>query len=76
MAKTCFTCGKRPSKGNVVKRRGMAKKKGGVGQKVTGITRRRFLPNLQHVRIMFDGTVKRVWVCAKCLKAKKVKKVA
>jgi len=50
----------------------MAKKKGGVGKRITGITKRRFLPNLQVVRTIIDGSVKKIKVCAKCLKAGKV----
>ncbi|MCS7084028.1 MAG: 50S ribosomal protein L28 [Aquificaceae bacterium] len=38
---------------------------------------RTFKPNLQKVRArMPDGSIKRLWVCAKCLKAGKVQKVA
>jgi large subunit ribosomal protein L28 len=39
-------------------------------------TRRRFDPNLQKVRIVEDGTRKRVNVCTRCLKANKVTKAA
>jgi large subunit ribosomal protein L28 len=39
-------------------------------------TRRRFNPNLQKVRISEEGTPRRVWVCARCLKANKVQKHA
>ncbi|MCS7262928.1 MAG: 50S ribosomal protein L28 [Aquificaceae bacterium] len=38
---------------------------------------RTFKPNLQRVRVkMPDGSVRRVYVCTKCLKAGKVVKVA
>lgn len=75
MARTCETCGKQPVFGNQYARRGLAKYKGGVGIKTTGVSRRKFLPNLQHVRIEDrDGTVGRGWVCTKCLKSGKVKK--
>ncbi|MGE5576922.1 MAG: 50S ribosomal protein L28, partial [Syntrophothermus sp.] len=37
-------------------------------------TKRRWLPNLQKVRIMVDGVPKRVNVCTKCLKAGKVQR--
>jgi len=53
----------------------MAKKKGGAGQKITGKTKRLFLPNLLRVRALVNGRSKRIKVCAKCLKAGKVKKV-
>jgi len=52
----------------------MAKKKGGAGQKITGLTKRRFLPNLQAVKAIVNGKAKRIRVCTKCLKAGKVKK--
>ena len=76
MAKVCYICGKRTTAGRTIKRRGLAKKKGGVGQRITGITRRRFLPNLQRVRAIIKGKVQRVRVCTKCLKAGKITKAA
>jgi large subunit ribosomal protein L28 len=39
-------------------------------------TRRRFEPNLQHVRILVNGAAKRAYVCTRCLKAGKVQKAA
>jgi large subunit ribosomal protein L28 len=39
-------------------------------------TRRRFNPNLQKVRINDGGTPRRVYVCTRCLKSKKVVKAA
>ncbi|MDD5449182.1 MAG: 50S ribosomal protein L28 [Candidatus Omnitrophica bacterium] len=72
MSKICLICGKKPAAGRTIERRGLAKKKGGVGKKITGITIRRFLPNLQTVRAVINGQVKRIRVCAKCLKAGKV----
>ena len=74
MSKVCQICGKGPVAGRTIKRRGLAKMKGGVGQKITGITRRRFLPNLQSVRAIINGAPKRIRVCVKCIKAGKVKK--
>jgi large subunit ribosomal protein L28 len=52
----------------------MAKIKGGVGKKTTGITARKFLPNLQYVKVLIDGKPKRVRVCTKCIKAGKITK--
>ncbi|NQT06133.1 MAG: 50S ribosomal protein L28 [Candidatus Omnitrophica bacterium] len=72
MSKICYVCGKTPVAGRSIMRRGLAKKKGGVGKKITGITPRQFLPNLQSVRILKDGKTKKVRVCTKCLKAGKV----
>ena len=74
MSKICEICGKRPVAGRRIVRRGMAKKKGGVGQKITGIPPRRFIPNLKTVRALVNGATKRIRVCVKCLKAGKVVK--
>ena len=76
MAKVCYICGKKPVAGRRITRRGLAKKKGGVGQRITGISRRRFLPNLQSVKAIIDGARKKIRVCTKCLKAGKVIKAA
>ena len=46
MSKVCQVTGKRPVRGNSYALRGIAKKKKGVGLKITGITKRRFLPKL------------------------------
>lgn len=75
MSRVCEICNKGPVAGRTIKRRGMAKRKGGAGQKITGKTRRRFLPNLMRVRALVNGKSKRIRVCAKCLKAGKVKKI-
>lgn len=53
MSKVCQVTGKRPVVGNSYALRGIAKKKKGVGLKTTGITRRRFLPNLVKKRFWF-----------------------
>jgi len=76
MARECYICGKKPISGRSISRRGMAKSKGGVGQRITGKTKRTFSPNLQNVNALIDGKKKKVTVCAKCLKANKVKKAA
>jgi len=75
MARVCEYSGKRPQKGKRVVRRGKAKKTGGIGQNVTGISKRRWKPNLQTIRIVDeDGTVRKVKVCARYIKAGKFKK--
>lgn len=75
MGKECDTCGKKPMFGNQYARRGLAKYKGGVGIKTTGVSRRKFIPNLQNVRIEErNGTVRRARVCTKCLKSGMIKK--
>lgn len=72
MSKVCEICGKKPVAGRTITRRGLAKKKGGVGQKITGVNIRRFLPNLKVVRALVNGAPKRIRICVKCLKAGKV----
>lgn len=69
MANRCEICDKRPLPGNKVKRRGKAKAKGGAGSKITGITARRFFPNLQKIQAFIDGKRKSIYACAKCIKA-------
>lgn len=75
MAKVCDVCGKGPRTGATIVRHGMPKKKGGIGLHTTGISKRRFLPNLHSVRVMENGGVKRRCVCAACIKGDKVVKV-
>lgn len=75
MSRICAICKKRPAAGRSISRRGLAKKKGGVGKKITGISKRRFLPNLHSIRIKIGNTIKTVKVCAKCIKSNKVVKV-
>jgi len=53
MSRICMITGARVSKGSVIHRRGMAKKKGGVGRHVTKTVKREFAPNLR---------IKRLWV--------------
>jgi len=74
MARECYICKKKPMSGRSISRRGMAKSKGGVGQRTTGKTLRRFSPNLQSVSALIDGKTKKIKICAKCLKAGKIKK--
>jgi len=41
---------------------------GGVGKKTTGITKRKFKPNIQRVRALVDGKVCRIKVSAKAMR--------
>ena len=72
MSRKCIICSKGTVRGNTLARRGKAKREGGVGIKTTATTKRDFQPNLQKRKTMVDGKVKRVLVCAKCLKAGKL----
>ena len=74
MSRVCEFCGKRTRVGNRLARRGLAKAKGGVGIKTTGVTKRKFKPNVQRVRAFVNGTVKRVKVCTRCLRSNRVEK--
>lgn len=63
MANFCHVCGKGPGSGNRVSNANNRRK-------------RRFMPNLQRVRIMEEGVRRRVRVCTRCLKAGKVLKAS
>jgi large subunit ribosomal protein L28 len=54
MSKECQVTGKKPATGNSYAIRGIAKKKKGIGLKVTGKTKRRFQPNLFKKRFWFE----------------------
>ena len=75
MLKICAVCQKGQVAGRSVVRKGLAKKKGGTGKKVTRSTARSFLPNLQKIRILTNNGPKKVYVCTKCIKKGLVKKV-
>ena len=76
MARSCQVCGKGFSVGNQVTIRGKAKYLGGVGTKITGITKRKFKPNLQRLRVTLPGgTNSTLLVCTQCIKGGKVTKL-
>ncbi|MFW6143687.1 MAG: 50S ribosomal protein L28 [Patescibacteria group bacterium] len=65
MSAVCELCGKGAQFGNTLSRtgtRGYLKKR----------SKRKFSPNLRKVRVMVDGEIKRMKVCAKCLKSRKI----
>lgn len=62
MARRCYVCGKGPRTGNNVSH-------------ANNRTKRRWLPNLQRVRILDDdGNRKRVRVCTTCITSGKIRK--
>jgi large subunit ribosomal protein L28 len=74
MSRVCYFTGKKTVFGNAIARRGKAKYLGGVGRKITGISRRRFKPNIQKIHAIIDGKVCRVRVSAKAIKMGLVQK--
>jgi large subunit ribosomal protein L28 len=63
MAKRCDICGKGPAVGRTVSH-------------AHNVQARRFEPNLQTVRAMIGGGIRRVRVCTRCLRSGKVVKAA
>ncbi len=63
MAQVCDLCGKGPQFGNNISH-------------AHNVTRRRWSVNLQAVKTVVNGSVKRARVCTSCIKSGKVTKVA
>jgi large subunit ribosomal protein L28 len=63
MARKCDICGKVPVVGNKISH-------------AHNLTRRRWLPNLQTVRVKIDGTPKKMKVCTRCIRSGAVEKQA
>ena len=61
MSKMCDICGKKPLSGHNISH-------------AHNVTKRRFNPNLQRVRARQNGQVKRMVVCASCIKSGRVVK--
>jgi large subunit ribosomal protein L28 len=70
MSRICSITGSRAARGSVIHRRGLAKKKGGVGRHVTKNVPRVFAPNLRRQRIWVPELKKfvRIRVSARGLK--------
>ena len=62
MANICEVCGKKPVFGNNVSH-------------AHNKTKRKFMPNLQKIRVQTSGGVKRMKVCTSCIQANKILKV-
>jgi len=63
MAKRCEICGKGPV----------------VGRNIShahNVTARRFEPNLQRVKVVVKGATKRMRVCTRCIRSRKIVKAA
>ncbi len=76
MSRECYFTGRKTRACQSIARRGKAKYLGGVGKKVTGVTKRKFKPNIQKVRAVIDGKVCRIRVCAKAIRMGLVQKPA
>ena len=68
MPRVCYFTGKKTSFGKKVTHRGKAKYLGGVGTKITGISPRKFRPNIQKVRAVVNGRVVRIKVSTKAIR--------
>jgi large subunit ribosomal protein L28 len=68
MPRVCYFTGKKTSFGHKVTHRGKAKYLGGVGTKITGISSRKFKPNIQKVRAVVNGRIVRIKVSAKAIR--------
>ena len=58
--------------GRTYTRKGKPKKEGGVGRHIARKNIRRFMPNLQSVRAVLNGTVHKILVCTRCIKKGRV----
>ena len=63
MAKRCEVCGKTPVVGRTLSH-------------ANNVSARRFEPNLQRVRAVVGGGVKRMRVCTRCIRSNKITKAA
>jgi large subunit ribosomal protein L28 len=70
MGAVCELCGKKPSFGNHISRLG----KNAIKRRIKAKTPRRFDPNIQHIRAVVNGSVRRIDVCTSCIKAGRVQK--
>jgi len=63
MAQHCEICGKAPVVGRVLSH-------------AHNVRARRFEPNLQRIKAVIGGSVRRVRVCTRCIRSNKVTKAA
>ena len=69
MARMCDICKKGPNMGGQTVRRGKSKKEGGIGLNVTGMNKRRFLPNLRSLHVKNKkGSALTIKLCIRCLR--------
>jgi len=63
MARVCDICGKGPITGHNISH-------------ANNKTPRRWYPNLQRVRVVVNGVVRRIRVCTQCIKSNRVAKAS
>ena len=63
MSRRCELTGKKPQSGNNVSH-------------AHNVTRRRFQANIQRVRVIVNGGVKRLRVCTRCIRSNRITKAA
>lgn len=69
MPRTCFVTKKRTYSQKTSTRSGLARAKGGVGVKRTGVHKRTQKPNLQKKTLWIDGKPQRVWLSTSALRS-------
>jgi len=74
MSRKCSITGATPTRGSKIHRRGLAKKKGGIGMHVTAVTARFFHPNLKTKRVWVAELKKFISVKATCRAFKTISK--
>ena len=62
MSRVCTVCGKKPMTGHTISH-------------AHNVSKRRWLPNLQKIRVEVKGKPKRAFVCARCIKSGAAKKI-
>ncbi|MDD3643466.1 MAG: 50S ribosomal protein L28 [Candidatus Krumholzibacteria bacterium] len=62
MSRVCAICGKKPMTGHNISH-------------AHNLSKRRWLPNLQKIRVEIDGKPRRAFVCTACIKSGAAKKV-
>jgi large subunit ribosomal protein L28 len=61
MAKVCEICGKAPVFGQSISHSHKA-------------TKKKWKPNLQHIKIVTNSGIRKTWVCTECIRSGKVEK--
>jgi large subunit ribosomal protein L28 len=62
MSRECAICGKKPRTGHNVSH-------------AHNVSKRRWLPNLQKIRVEIEGKPCKAYVCTQCIKSGKAKKI-